>query len=144
MVVQYFVWGRACCVNQYHNGSLKRRVVMRLDHATGKNWYKVLYQHTMYVISVSNISIKTNVKQIVRVELKYVQYSEGEYILRHVIWSVHSPTSLCFFSHSNGMTSCQSSSAESISCNVAPFVHHHSVVIHQLVSDTLYETGDFR
>ena len=32
----------------------------------------------MYVISLSNISIKTNFKQIARVELKYVQYSEGE------------------------------------------------------------------
>ena len=34
-------------------------VVMQLVHATGKTWYKVLYQHTMYVISLSNISIKT-------------------------------------------------------------------------------------
>ena len=31
---------------------------------------KVLYQHTMYVISLFNISIKTNFKQITRVELK--------------------------------------------------------------------------
>jgi hypothetical protein len=29
-----------------------------------------LYQQTMYVISLSNISIKTNFKQIARVELK--------------------------------------------------------------------------
>ena len=57
------------------------RVVMRFVHATGKTWYKVLYQHTMYVISLSNISIKTNFKQIARVELKCVQYSEGDYIL---------------------------------------------------------------
>ena len=35
----------------------------------------------MYVISLSNISIKTNFKQIARVELKCVQYSEGDYIL---------------------------------------------------------------
>jgi hypothetical protein len=42
---------------------------------------KVLYQHTMYVISLSNISIKTNFKQITRVELKFVQYSQGDYIL---------------------------------------------------------------
>jgi ribonucleotide reductase beta subunit family protein with ferritin-like domain len=35
----------------------------------------------MYVISLSNISIKTNFKQIARGELKYVQYSEGDYIL---------------------------------------------------------------
>jgi hypothetical protein len=31
---------------------ITRRVVMRLVHATGKTWYK-LYQHTMYVISLS-------------------------------------------------------------------------------------------
>ena len=31
---------------------------------------KVLYQHTMYVISLFNISIKTNFKQITKVELK--------------------------------------------------------------------------
>ena len=31
---------------------------------------QILYQHTVYVISVSNISIKTNFKQITRVELK--------------------------------------------------------------------------
>jgi hypothetical protein len=54
---QYFVSGRACCVNQYHYESRKWRVVMRLVHATDKTWYKVLYQHTMYVISLSNISI---------------------------------------------------------------------------------------
>jgi len=42
--------------------------------------YKVLYQHTMYVINLSSISIKTNFKQT-RVKLKFVQYSQGEYIL---------------------------------------------------------------
>ena len=35
----------------------------------------------MYVISLSNISIKTNFKQIARVELKCVQYSERDYIV---------------------------------------------------------------
>jgi hypothetical protein len=49
--------------------------------STDKTWYKVLYQHTMYVISLSNISIKSNFKQIARVELECVQYSEGDYIL---------------------------------------------------------------
>ena len=63
---------------------------MRLVHATDKTWYKVLYQHTMYVISLFNISIKTNFKQITRVELKCVQYSEGDCAWRHVIFSVHS------------------------------------------------------
>jgi hypothetical protein len=35
----------------------------------------------MYVIRLSNISIKMNFKQIARVELKCIQYSEGNYIL---------------------------------------------------------------
>jgi hypothetical protein len=43
---------------------------MWLFHRTGKTWNKVLYQHTMYVIRLSNISIKPNFKQITRVELK--------------------------------------------------------------------------
>jgi hypothetical protein len=43
--------------------------------------YIVLYQHTMYAISLSNISIKRNFKQIARVKLKFAQYSEGDYIL---------------------------------------------------------------
>ena len=42
---------------------------------------------------------------------------------------------LCFVSHSNDMMSYQSSSAENVSCNVAPFFHHHSVVIQHLVSE---------
>jgi hypothetical protein len=51
---------------------------------------------------------------------------------------------LCFVSHSNGMTSCQSSSTENVSCNVTPFFYHHTSVVIHLVSDTLYQTGDFR
>jgi hypothetical protein len=147
VVVQDFVSGRACCVNQDHYQSRERRVVMRLVHATGKTLYKVLYQHTMYVISLPNISINTNFKQIARVELKCVQYSEGDYILcitsRYFFRSFTNVRLLCFVSHSNGMTSCQSSSAEYVSCNVAPFFYHHSVVIQHLVSDTLYQTGYF-
>jgi hypothetical protein len=54
-----------------------------LVHATDKTWYKVLYQHTNYVISLSNISIKTNFKQ--RVQLKFVQYCEGDYILYNTL-----------------------------------------------------------
>jgi len=50
VVVQDFVSGRASCVNQYH--------------------YESRYKHTMYVISLSNISIKTNFKQITRVEIR--------------------------------------------------------------------------
>jgi hypothetical protein len=37
------------------------RVVMQLVHTIGKIWYKVLYQHTMYVISLSNISMKKQI-----------------------------------------------------------------------------------
>jgi hypothetical protein len=148
VVVQDFVSGRICCVNQYHYESRKRRVVMRLVHATDKTWYTVLYHHTMYVISLSNISIKTNFKQIARVELKCVQYSEGDYILcmtsRNFFRSFPNVRLLCFVSYSNDMTSCQSGLTENVSCNVAPFFYHHSVVIQHLVSDTLYQTGDFR
>ena len=105
VVVQNFVSGRVCCVNQYHYKS--RRVVMRLVHATDKTWYTVLYHHTMNVISLSNISIKTNFKQIARVELKCIQYSKGDYILcmtsRYFFRSFTNVRLLCFVSHSNGM-----------------------------------------
>jgi hypothetical protein len=131
VVVQDFVSGQVCCVNQYHYES--RRVVMQFVHATDKTWYTVLYHHTMYVISLSNISIKTNFNQIASVELKCVQYSEGDYILcmtsRYFFHSFTNIRLLCFVSHSNGMTSCQSSSAKNVSCNVVPFFYHHSVVI---------------
>jgi hypothetical protein len=147
VVVQDFVSSLVCCVNQYHYESRQRRVVMRFVHATDKTWYTVLYHHTMYVISLSNISIKTNFKQIENVELKCVQYSEGDSILcvtsRYFFRSFTNVRLLCFVSHSNGMTSCQSSSADNVSCNVAPFFYYHSVVIQHLVSDTLYQTGDF-
>jgi hypothetical protein len=107
----------------------------------------VLYHHTVYVISLSNISIKRNFKQIARVEFKCVQYSEGDYILcmtsLYFFRSFTNVRLLCFVSHSNGMTSCQSSSTENVSCNVAPFFYQHSVVIQHLVSDALYQTGDF-
>jgi hypothetical protein len=148
VVVQDFVSGRVCCVNQYHYELRKRRVVMRFVHTTDKIWYTVLHHQTMFVINLSNISIKTNFKQIARVELKCVQYSEGDYILcmtsRYFFRSFTNVRLLCFVSHSNGMTSCQSSLAENVSCNVVPFFYHHSVVIQHLVSDTLYQTGDFR
>jgi hypothetical protein len=112
---------------------------MRLVHATDKTWYNVLYHHTMYVINLSNISIKTNFKQIARVELKCVQYSEGDYILCltscYFFRSFTNVRLLCFVSHSNGMTSCQSSSTENVSRNVAPFFYHHNVVIQHLLSN---------
>ena len=53
---------------------------MQLFHTTGKTWYKFLYQHTMYVINLSNISIKTNFKQITIKINKFVQYSMEDYI----------------------------------------------------------------
>ena len=125
--------------------SRDRRVVMRLVHATGKTWYKVLYQHTMHVISLSNISIKTNFKQITKVELKFVQYSQGDYILcmtsRYFFRSFTNARLMCFVSHSNDVTSCQSSSAENVLCNVAPFFYHQcgdtTSCIRHLVSDRL-------
>jgi peptidoglycan hydrolase-like amidase len=62
-------------------------------------------KHTMYGISLSNISIKTNFKQLRRVELKVVQYSEGDYILcmasRYFCLLFTNVTLLCFVSHSN-------------------------------------------
>ena len=115
-----------------------RRVVMRFVHTTDKTWYKVLYQHTMYVISLSNISIKTNFKQIARVELKCVHYSvETTFcVWRHVIFPFIHQRLLCFVSHSNGMTSCQSSSTENVSCNVAQFfITTVSVIDHFHISD---------
>ena len=64
-----------------------------------------------------------NFKQIARVELKCVQYSEGDYILcmtsHYFFRSLTNVRFLCFFSHCNGMMSCQSSLAENVSCNVA-------------------------
>ena len=58
-------------------------------------------------------------------------------VWRHVIFfrSFTNVRLLCFVSHSNGMTSCQSSSTENVSRNVAPFFYHHSVVIQHLLSN---------
>jgi hypothetical protein len=75
---------------------------MRLVHATDKTWYTVLYHHTMYVISLSNISIKTNFKQIARVEFKSVQYSERDYILcmtSRYFFRSFTNVSFCVLSH---------------------------------------------
>jgi hypothetical protein len=55
----------------------------------------------MYVISLSTISIKTNFKQIARVELKCVQSSKGDYNLcmtsRYFFRSFTNVRLLCFF-----------------------------------------------
>ena len=126
----------------------KLKIVVQLVHATGKTRFKVLYHHTMYVISLSNISIKTNFKQIPRVELKFVQFSQGDYILcmtsRYFFRSFTNARLLCFVSHSNDMASCQSSSQRT-----SRVTSRHSFITTvswyniYLVSDTLYQTGYF-
>ena len=107
----------------------------------------VLYHHTMYVISLSNISIKRNFKQIARVELKCVQYSEENYILcmtsRYFFPFIHQRQVTVFCLTFQWYDVMSSSSTENVSCNVAPFFYQHSVVIQHLVSDALYQTGDF-
>jgi hypothetical protein len=124
---------------------------MRFVHTTGKTWYKILYQHTMYVIILSSISINTNVKQITRVDkrLTNVYNNLGETTFcawRHVICC---SSLFClayvayidvFSPHSNNMTSSQNSSAEKIAWNVPPFFYHllsFIVVIQYLASDRL-------
>ena len=58
---------------------------MWLFHTTGKTWYKVLYQHAMYVIRLSNISIKTNNKGRIKIN-NFVQYS-SRYLLPFIYQS---------------------------------------------------------
>ena len=62
---------------------------------------------------------------------------ERDYILcmtsRFFCRSFTNVTLLCFVSHSNDMTSWQSSSTENVLCNVTPFFYHHIVVIQHLV-----------
>jgi hypothetical protein len=143
VVVQDFVSGRICCVNQYHFESRKRRVVMRLVHATDKTWYTVLYHHTMYVIHLSNISIKTNLKQIARVELKCVQYSEGTTfcVWRHAMFSVHSPTSgFCVLSHMTMIWR----HVKVVRQRTSPATLRHSFITIVWWYNILYQTGDFR
>jgi len=71
---------------------------MQLVHATGKTWYIVLYQHTMYVLSLSNISIKTNVKQITRVESKLTNLVTT---LREITWWRAWRHVICYHSFTN-------------------------------------------
>ena len=123
--------------------------MIRFVLTTGKTWYKVLYQHTMYVIGLSSISIKANFKQITRVDKRltnlYNTLGETTFCaLRHVICCssffclAYAAYIDVFFPHSNNMTSWKNSSAEKISCNVEPFFYQHSVVIHHIVSDRLF------
>jgi hypothetical protein len=72
--------------------------VVRLVYEIGKSWYKDVYKHIMYVISLSNISIKTNYKQITTVELKLTNlYNTLKrlYFVHDVtlVVAVHSPRS---------------------------------------------------
>jgi hypothetical protein len=70
------------------------------------------------------------------VEIKESRLSDTRCcITRYFFRSFTNVRLLCFVSHSNDMTSCQSSSVENVSCNVPPFFYHHSVVIQHLVSD---------
>ena len=71
------------------------RVVMRLVHATDKTWYTFLYHNTMYVISLSNISMNTNFKQIARVELKCVQYKIGSHDMKQTDSSIIIVRNVC-------------------------------------------------
>jgi hypothetical protein len=95
VVVQDFVSGGACCVNQDHYESRQQRVVMRFVHTTGKTWYKVLYKHTMYVISLSNISIKTNFKQITQLVAVATRSDPGSHNRLHLIQSLVPPHYVC-------------------------------------------------
>jgi len=48
--VQDFVSGLVCCVNEpHHNSSLYIATRSDTVHKIGSTWYKVLYQHTMYI-----------------------------------------------------------------------------------------------
>ena len=104
------------------NHSPNWRLKMWFVHTTGKTWYKVLYQHTMYVISLSNISIKTNL---------YNTLGETTFCAwRHVICCSSFFCFACvayievFSPQFNDMTSWENSSAEKISCNIAPYFYH--------------------
>jgi len=91
------------------------------------------YTNTMYVISLSNISIKTNFKLITRVEIRLTNLYNtlgGNYILNmtsRLFVAVHSfalftlLTLTCF---TRIPMIWQNSSAEKIACNVAPFFYH--------------------
>ena len=132
-----FHWGKLC--KQQKRMEYRIRVFILF----------VLYHHTMYVISLSNISIKGNFKQIARVELKCVQYSEGDYILtciwRHVIFSVHSPTpGYCVLSHIPMVWRHAKVVRQRTSRATPRHSFINTVLIQHLVSDALYQTVDFR
>jgi hypothetical protein len=126
--------------------SLRVAIATSCDAVSSRNRQDLIHSLVPphYVCNkLSNISIKTNFKQIARVELKCVQYSEGDYILcmtsRYLFRSFTNVRLLWVVSHSNGMTSCQSSSGRE------RLVQRRAILLSpHLVSDTLYQTGDFR
>ena len=103
-------------VSELYIGSYWKSVIMLLfDNIVCKDEREMLYYissinthyiqslvtiHYTHVISLSNISIKTNFKQITRVKLKFVQYSEEDYIScttsRYIWRSFNDPMLLCF------------------------------------------------
>jgi len=115
-------------------------------------WYKIFYQvepvvwtsitTSRYrcdaVCSHNRQDLKTNNKGRNKIN-KFVQYSEGDYILHMMSRLFVAVRSIALLT----LLTWQNSLAENISCNVAPFFYHHSVVIQHLVSDTLYQIGDF-
>ena len=107
-------------------------VVMWLVHATGKTWYKVLYHHTMYVISISNISIKTNSKGWI----KMCSFC----VWRHVIFSVHSPMSgYCVLSHIPMVWR----HVKVVRQRTSRAMLHHSFITTLWWYNILYQIGDF-
>jgi hypothetical protein len=103
VLVQDFVSGRCCCVNQYNCESRYRRVVIWIVHAICKNWNIVLYQHILYEISLFSISMKTHFKQITRIELKLTNLDTTLRVTtfswwRHVMWCHSFTNRTCYYS----------------------------------------------
>ena len=121
-----------------------RQVVIRLVHSTGKTWYKDLYQHVHYVCNkfikhFNKNEFSTNNKGWIKMctilsgRLHFVHDVTLFFPFFHQCHRL-----LCFVSHSNDMTSCQSSLAENVSCNVAPFFYRDTTsCIRHLLSDRL-------
>ena len=135
----------------YEPVSLRVAIVTSCGAVSSHNRQDLIYSfvptHYMYVISLSNISIKTNFKQITRVELKFVQYSHGDYILCMTshYFSVNSSTSgYCVLS--NILMICRRIKVvwQRTSCAASHHSFITSVVIQHLVSDTLYQACYFR
>ena len=85
VLIQDFVSGLACCVNIPHHNSLNLLswLVVILVHTTDSIWYKVLYHHTMYVMSMyhkdyqKKMHTLTNCKLRLRPSYKYRDGTRG-------------------------------------------------------------------